>query len=155
MSELVLTRTDGDRRMYAFAGVGTLRLTGLTSRRGTAEAGGRRWEMARRGVWLGRIEATDAAGGGVVGEFHGHMGRGGGALRWSGRELELRREGRWRERYVLSENGRALAAIAGKSHGKRPVTVTVDDVDAIDPGLLLFASLVVRAPAADAAGAAS
>ncbi len=154
MSELVLTRTAESRRVYALAGVGRLRLIGWTSRRATAEADGRRWEIARRGVLHGVIRATDEAGG-VVGEFHGRLSRGGGALHWGERELELRREGRWRERYTLAESGRVLARIAGKSYGKRPVTVDLADGDPADPGLLLFATFVVRSLAADAAAAAS
>ena len=40
-----------------------------------------------------------------------------------------------------------------KGWGKRPVRVTIDDPEAIDPGLLLFAVFVTRALADDAAGA--
>jgi hypothetical protein len=155
MPELVLTRTESDRRLYAFDGVGTLRLAGWTSRRGTAEAGGRRWELARRGVWQRAFAATDEAGA-VVGGLHGRLRRGGGLLSWSGRELELRREGLWRERYALVEAGRVLATIEGKSYGKRPVKVSVEDGEAaLEPGLLLFAAFVVRSLAAEAAAAAS
>lgn len=150
--DLELTRTGGDRRLYTLAGVGTLRLSGWGSRRGMAEADGQRWEIARRGVWRSTIAATGAAGS-VAGEFQGRMR--GGVLRWSGRDLDLRREGMWRQRYVLSDGGRVVARIEGKSYGRRPVRVTVDDGVAFDPGLLLFAAFVVRALAADAAAAAS
>ena len=42
----------------------------------------------------------------------------------------------------------------GRSWGKRPVTITVDDPAAVDPGLLLFAAYVVRSLAEDSASAA-
>ena len=40
MADLELTRSRDDRRLYELAGLGTLRLEGLFSRRATAEAGG-------------------------------------------------------------------------------------------------------------------
>jgi hypothetical protein len=43
----------------------------------------------------------------------------------------------------------------GKGWGKRPVAVTVDDRSPIDPGLLLFATFVVRGLAEDASSAGS
>jgi hypothetical protein len=39
----------------------------------------------------------------------------------------------------------------GKGWGKRPVTLSVADPEAVDPGLLLFATFVVRGLAEDAA----
>ncbi|MDX6409966.1 MAG: hypothetical protein QOE13_3037, partial [Gaiellaceae bacterium] len=55
------------------------------------------------------------------------------------------------ERYVLSEGERDLAHVDGRSWGRRPVKVTIADPDAIEPGLLLFASYVVRQLAVNAA----
>jgi hypothetical protein len=43
MTELQLTRTRDDRRLYALGEVGTLRLRGWTARSAIAESGGRTW----------------------------------------------------------------------------------------------------------------
>ena len=61
-AELELMRTAADRRVFALAGVGTLRWKGLASRAASAEADGRRWEIARGGLWRRTMEATDATG---------------------------------------------------------------------------------------------
>lgn len=154
MSELELTRTPGDRRLYALQGFGTVRLEGLFARKATAEADGRSWRFARRGFSQRLMEATDAAGT-VVGEFVPRSLRRGGTLRWAGRELELRPASSWRERYALAEGERELAVLDGKGWGLRPVKVTVDDPGAVEPELLLFAVFVVRGLAEDASGAAA
>jgi hypothetical protein len=154
MTELELTRTPGDRRVYGLDGVGTLRLEGLFSRNATAEAAGQSWRLARRGFWQRGMEATDAAGT-VVGEFAPRSIRRGGALSWRGREYTLQPVSSFRERYVLSDGERDLVLIHGKSWGKRPVKVTIGDPDALEPGLLLFAVFVVRQLAADAADASA
>ena len=150
MGELELPRTAGDRRSYALAGIGTLRVKGWSPRVASAEAGGRRWEIARRGLWRRTIEATDAAGA-TPARFTARGIRRGGALRWIDRELALRPASRWRERYVLADGERELALIEGKGWGRRPVKVTFDDREALDPGLLLFAVFVVLGLANDAA----
>ena len=152
MGELELTRTPGDRRLYALADVGTVRLKGWASLSASAEAKGRSWELARRGVWRPVVEATDAAGT-TVGRFSAHGMRRGGTLRWLDREFLLRPASRWRERYALADGDRELAVFDGKGWGKRPVKLTVDDPRAVDPGLLLFAAFVVRSLAEDASAA--
>lgn len=151
MAELQLTRTPGDRRLYALGSVGTLRLKGWSSRSATAEASGVRWEIGRRGLFKAVIEATDAAGA-VAATFESRTLRRGGALRWLDRELELQTDSIWKERYALVDGERTLATIEGKGWGRRPVKVTIDDAAAVEPGLLLFAAFVVRALAEDAAG---
>ena len=153
MADLELTRAADDRRLYALEGVGTLRLLGLASRSATAEADGGRWRFARRGFWQRDIQATDETGA-AVGEFEPRTLRRGGALRWAGRELTLRPASSWRERYALADGDRELAVLDGKSWGARPVKVTVDDREPLEPGLLLFAAFVVRGLAADAGSAA-
>jgi hypothetical protein len=153
VADLELTRTPGDRRVYELAGVGTLRLQGLASRSATAEAGGNRWRIARRGFWQRAIQATDSAGT-QVGDFAPNAVRRGGTLCWDGRELILRPASAWRERYALAREERELAILDGKGWGRRPVKVTVEDLGAIEPGLLLFAVFVVRGLAEDASGAA-
>jgi hypothetical protein len=151
MTELELTRTQGDRRLYALEGAGSLRLDGWFSRGATAQAGDSSWRFDRRGLFTTVIEATDAAGA-LAGEFRGRTLRRGGELTWAGHELMLRPSSIWRERYALAEGERELATIEGKAWGRRPVMVTVeDDGAAIDPGLLLFGTFVVRALAEDAA----
>lgn len=153
MTELELTRTPEDRRLYSLEGVGTVRQEGMLSRSVTAEAGGSSWRFTRRGFWQHAMEATDAAGT-VVGEFAPRSIRRGGALTWSGRELTLQPVSPLRERYVLAEGDRDLVLIHGKSWGKRPVKITLADPAAIDPGLLLFAAFVVHQLAVNAANSA-
>jgi hypothetical protein len=154
MIELELTRAPRDRRLYVLEGVGTLRFEGLFSRSATAEASGDRWRCARGGFWQRVVRAKDAAGT-VVGEFVPRDIRRGGALRWAGREFTLRPVSPLRERYVLGEGDRDLAVIDGKSWGRRPVKVSLADPDAIEPGLLLFASFVVHQLAVNAANNSS
>jgi hypothetical protein len=154
LADLELTRAPDDRRLYALEGVGTVRLKGLASRTAEAEAGGGEWRIARRGFWGRRIQAT-APTGAVVGEFEPNSLRRGGTLHWSGRRLTLRPASHWRERYALADGELELAVFDGKGWGRRPVRVTVDDLAAVDPGLLLFAAFVVRGLAEDASAGAS
>jgi hypothetical protein len=153
MADLELTRSPDDRRRYVIDGVGSLRLEGFGSRRATAEAGERNWQIGRRGFWQRVIEATDATGT-LDGRFEPHTLRRGGTLRWGDRELVLRPASVWRQRYALADGDRELVVLDGKGWGKRPVRLTVDNPAAIDPGLLLFAAFVVRGLAEDAASAA-
>jgi hypothetical protein len=153
MADLELTRTKEDRRLYALGDVGTLRLTGFWSRSATAEAGDRTWDLARSGFWGQIIRATDETGA-AVGEFEPRGGlRRGGTLRWGDHSYSLRPASGWRERYALVDGDRELAVLDGKGWGKRPVAVTVEAP--IDPGLLLFATYVVRGLAEDATSASS
>ncbi len=155
MTELELTRSPRDRRLYELAGVGTLRLEGLASRRALAQAGGRRWAIARRGFWQRTIEAV-AEDGAVDGRFDPRSIRRGGTVWWRGRELALRPASAWRERYALADGERELALFEGKGWGRRPVKVTLGEE--LDPALVLFTAFVVRGLAEDAntaAGAAA
>ena len=149
MVDLELTRAPGDRRLYKLEGVGSLRLQGLFARTAIAEADEGSWRLSSSGLWGRRIEATDAAGV-VAGAFEPRSIRRGGDLRWDGRELALRPASSWRERYALADGDRELALLDGKGWGRRPVKVSVDDHDAVDAGLLLFAVFVVRRLAEDA-----
>jgi hypothetical protein len=130
-----------------------LRLEGFGSRTATAEADGRSWRLARRRWWQRDIKATDSTGT-VVGEFEPRTIRRGGVLRWAGQELSLRPASAWRERYALAEGDRELALLDGKGWGRRPVKVSIEDPAAVEPGLLLFATFVVRGLADDAGAAA-
>lgn len=149
MPELELQRIPGDRRCYRFEHVGTLRLNRWSSRTATAEVGDRAWRFARRGLFRRVIEATDQVGT-AVGEFTPGRLRRGGTLRWDRRELALRPASKWRERYALADGLRELAVLDGKGWGRRPLRVTVDDVSAVEPELLLFAAFVVHGLAKDA-----
>ncbi len=155
--DLELTRSSDDRRLYTLADVGTLRVGGFLARTATARAGSRTWEFAGRGFWRRAVDATDDAGA-TAGTFQPHALRRGGTLTWGDREYTLRPASSWRERYALAAGDRELALLDGKGWGKRPVRVTLDDA-AITPGLLLFATFVVRGLAEDGgsagAGAAS
>ena len=150
MTELELIRTSGDRRLYSIEGFGTVRLEGLFSRSATAQVGEHSWRFDRRGLWQRVLEATEAAGA-VVGEFVPRDIRRGGTLRWGDRELMLSPASPLRERYVLREGGRDLVLLDGKGWGRRPVRITLEEPNAIEPGLLLFAAFVVHRLAVNAA----
>ena len=152
--EVELTRVDSRRRVYAIAGVGTLRLEGLLGRSAVVEAGGSSWRVARRGFFGRDAEAT-ASGGVVVGSFEANALRRGGALCWNGRELTLRPASSWRERYALADGERELALLEGKGWGRTPVKIDVEDPATLDAGLLLFTAFVVRGLAEDAGAAAA
>jgi hypothetical protein len=154
MPDLELKRTPVDRHLYTLDGVVTLRLGGLFARSATAEANGETWQMGRRGFWQRLIEASDSRGS-AVGQFEPNRLRRGGKLRWRGRELSLRPASSWRQRYALADGDSELAILDGKSWGSRPVKVTVEDLGAIEPGLLLFTAFVVRRLAEDTDTSAS
>jgi hypothetical protein len=138
-----MARIPGERRVYAVRGIGTLRLTGWGSRTATAEGGGLSWQLAHRGIWQPVFQAADAAGD-IVGDFRGRTLAHGGVLRWSDRELDLRPGGFGRERYALVEEGHTLATIERMGGwGRCPADIGIDDPDAIEPGLVLFAAFVV------------
>src|SRR5262249_1613073 len=103
--------------------------------------------------WTRTIEATDSEGT-VVGAFEPNGLRRGGRITWGGRELVLRAASAWRERYALADGDRELAVFDGKGWGSRPVALSAAGVATLDPGLLLFAALVVRGLAEDATAAA-
>jgi hypothetical protein len=108
--EYELVRVPGDRRLYELGNLGTLRRRGLLMRGASAEAGGRSWRFARRGL-LGRtLRATDE-GGAAVGSFTPRAIRRGGALDWQQRRYEIRPDSSWRERYLLAEGERPLALL--------------------------------------------
>ena len=151
---LELTRVRGDHRLYALEGVGTIRLEGILGRSAHAEANGRRFHFGRRGFWQRAMDATDGTGA-PVGEFVPREIRRGGALRWEGRRLTLRPVGALRERYSLRAGDRELVFLDAKGWGTRPVEITIETADAIDPGLLLFAAFVVHQLAVKAVNAAS
>jgi hypothetical protein len=98
--------------------------------------------------------ATDIAGA-VAGVFAPAQLRRGGRLQWGDRELTIRPASVWRERYALADGADELALFDARSWGKRPVRVTLPDVAAIDPGLLLFTTFVVRRLAEDTSNAAA
>jgi hypothetical protein len=152
-TELVLERAAGERRLFAIAGVGTLRFEGLISRRALASADGSSWRLSRRGL-VGRDAEATSGHGSVDGTFDANGLKRGGSLRWNGHQLALRPASAWRERYALVEDERELAVFDGKAWGRRPVRITIDTADALDKGLLLFAAFVVRGLAEDASGAA-
>jgi len=90
-----------------------------------------------------------------VGEFEPRSLHRGGTLRWAGRELTLRPASAWRERYALADGDKELVVLDGKSWGRSPVKVTIDDPQSLDAGLLLFAAFVVRGLASDAGASAA
>jgi hypothetical protein len=153
MTELELTRSPGDRKLYLLDGVGTLRLDGWLSRGATAEADGRTWRLRRRGFWRTQAEAIDAAGA-VAGRYEPRGLRRGGTVHWGDRSYQLRAASAWRERYALADGEHELALFDGKGWGRRPVRISVEDLAAVEPALLLFGAYVVRGLAEDASAAA-
>ena len=151
--DLELVRRPDDRRAYDLGDVGSLRVTGFWSRRATATAGPRTWELARTSLWTTASAAADEAGA-ETGAFVPRTLRRGGTLTWQGRSYELRPASSFRERYALVEDGLERAVFEGKGWGRRPVAVSLDPTWRPEPGLLLFAAFVVRALADDASGAA-
>ena len=154
MTELELTRTPHDRRLYSLDGIGAIRIEGLFSNSATAQAGDKTWRLTRRGIWHPIIEATDDIGA-FMGQFVPRDIRRGGTLRWAGHELQLRPVSALRERYALRDQATDLAILDGKSWGKRPVKITLPDPAALDPGLLLFAAFIVHRLAANADSSAA
>jgi hypothetical protein len=153
LPELELTRSPDDRRLYRLDGMGTLRVS-FGGRSATAEAGGRRWQVGRPSFWQRDLRAT-AEGGFVSGEFEPNTFRRGGELRWEGRTLTLSPSSSWRERYALVDGGQEVATVEGKGWGKRPVKITIEVPEAVDPGLLLFTAFVVRGLAEDTGAVAA
>ena len=154
MPEIALTRSPHARRLYVLEGVGTLRLQGWGGRRAGAEGDGRTWRFARRGLFGRTVQAADATGD-AAGEFRSERMRRGGTVRWGAQRFALWPASRWRERYALADAERELAVLDGRGWGRRPVTVVVGDLGAVDPGLLLFATFVVRGLAEDGGAAAA
>jgi hypothetical protein len=153
VTELELTRSPADRRLYELAGIGTIRLPSIFARGpAIAAAGGERWRLERR--LLSRAAfATDEAGS-VCGDFHARSFRRGGTVRWNRHDFALRPASGFRERYALADGDRELALFDGKSWGKRPVKVKLED-ESLEPGLVLFTAWIVRGLAEDAGAAAA
>ena len=133
MTELELTRTPHDRRLYTLGDVGTIRLEGLFSNEATAQADDDTWRLTRRGLWKRVIQATDHVGA-IVGEFRPRDIRRGGTLRWAGHELQLRPVSALRERYALREReptspcstARAGASAQSRSRSPTPTRSSPD-----------------------------
>jgi hypothetical protein len=152
--ELDLTRADGDRRLYLLEGIGTIRLQGLLMRAATAKSADAAWHFARHGFWQRTIQATESDGH-VAGTFQPRDIRRGGILHWQAHHYTLRPDSTVRERYSLSSDRRELALLEAKGWWgwgtRRPLRLQLlDGTGAFDPGLLLFASFIVRTVADDA-----
>src|SRR5262245_55089485 len=141
MAELELRRVRGDRRRYVLDGIGELRVSGMIARRATAGVAGDVWDFTRRGR---AAQATDWTGS-VAGTYNPiPVGRGG-SLNWGERELALSAIGSlWREKYALVDGWRELGRFTGRSWGRTPVRISLQDDASLEPGLLLFVAFVVR-----------
>ena len=148
MIELNLTRSSGDRRRYLLAGVRTLRLEGPCPAPPPPRRRPAPGASAAAASGSGRWAATTPSGE-LAGTFAPRGFRRGGALRWGDHALTLQPISALRERYLLADGGRELARIDGRSWGRRRVTVTLAELAAIEPGLLLFACFVARQLADD------
>jgi hypothetical protein len=149
VADLVLTRTD--KRLYSLDGVGTLRLEKAFWNTATAEAEEKSWRFVCRGWFRRRIEATDETGR-PTGTFEGNRGfRRGGTVRWESRDFTLQSRSTWKaQRFALLDGDRDMAVFEGRASDRRPVTVSIDQPDALDAGLLLFVAFVVRGLVLDA-----
>src|SRR3954454_24349012 len=110
MTELELTRSPHDRRLYVLDRVGTLRLEGLSSRSAVARAGGETWHLARSGFWGRVIGATDVSST-CGGECVPRDLLRGDKLYGGGRQRPLRPASRLRDRCALADGGRELALL--------------------------------------------
>jgi hypothetical protein len=148
--ELELTRAPSDRHLYFLEGIGTIhREGGMWSNSFIAEAAGHSWRFAGRGILRRQLEATTPDGS-VVGRFVPRDIRRGGLMEWGGRQLALRPASIAREKYVLRDGDRDIILVEGRAWGRRPVTVTFTQADAIEPGLVLFVAFVVHRLAVNA-----
>jgi hypothetical protein len=152
VTELELVRDSSDRRLYTLGDVGALRLLGWSARDADAKAGAGRWRFERPGLLGRRAVAIDETGG-SVGSFDQHGLRRGGVLEWTGRTFELRAASTWRERYALADGESELVLLDTRGWSRTPVRITVQAE--VEPGLLLFATYVVRTLAADAGATAA
>ena len=148
MSNLRLTRTRGDRRLYELGSVGRLRVDGWGSRSASAEAGASRWQIAGSGLFRREFEARDIAGG-VVGRFSGGTLSRGGTLEWAGTQMTLQHRGVFHHSYDLADGPHHLATFDGSGWGRHPVHVHVAPGVQLARGLLLFAAFVVKHLARD------
>ena len=154
-------RVPGARRLYALDGVGTLELHGMLMRSATASAP--REPGASPGARCGDDSCRRRTPGAEIGSFRPREIRRGGTVHWYGREYTLRPHGLLRERYVLADHARELVVIEATGWwgwgARRPVRLVLEHAAATEPGLLLFASFIVRTladgAAADAGGSAA
>src|SRR3954453_9215005 len=113
MTELAMQRVPRVPGLYTLPGVRSTRLEGLTKRRATVEAAGRRYGF-RCGMSGVRVRVLDEQGA-QVGSFEPRGPGRGGPLRIDGRELDLKRRiGLGRTRYVLADGERPLATLENR-----------------------------------------
>ncbi|MBC2931837.1 hypothetical protein [Nocardioides sp. zg-1228] len=142
--ELVLTRSDGDRRRHDLDGVGTIRRGGWWSRscelvpvEGPPLTAAPQGRMGRAAV------ATDTAGV-TVGRFaqKGLLTHGG-ELVWRDRPLRVRSEALVTTRYSVSDGDTALLEVRATGRGRTPARVSLHH-ERVDPGLVLFSLWLVQ-----------
>ena len=153
-TQLELRRLPHERNTYQLGDVGTVRRSGFGWRSALGQAREQRWTFTASGVWKVRAQAIDHTGI-VVGEYLPRVLRGGGTMRWYGRELALRPTSSWRQRYALNDHGRDIVTVDARTGGRRPVAMTVLDRERADPGLLLFTAVLAVWIASEAASTAA
>jgi len=151
MSELRLTRSPEDRKLFVLAGVGTIR-NGRWFKRSAelcAETGDS-WQVDRKG-FRARPVFTDGVGGEPARfEVYGTFKRGGRLEIAGAGTYELKPASHFKERYALSAEGRELATIEASGwSAKRPVTVEVGGQTEVDDLVLLAACWMVQQYAQD------
>jgi hypothetical protein len=152
--QLELRRLPHERHIYQLGEVGIVRRSKMGWRGAHLQAGDRHWTVAASGVWKTRVHAIDPTGN-VVAEYLPRAFRGGGSLRWYGRELASRATSSWRQRYALSDHGRDIVTVNATADRCRPATMTVLDPGLAERGLLLFMAVLAVWTASEAATTAA
>ena len=157
MSELRLTRSPEDRKLFVLAGVGTIR-NGRWFKRSAelcAETGDS-WQVDRKG-FRARPVFTDGVGGEPARfEAYGTFKRGGRLEIAGAGTYELKPASHFKERYALSAEGREPATIEASGwSAKRPVTIEVGGQTEVDDLVLLAACWMVQQYAQDLSAAAA
>jgi hypothetical protein len=151
---LELTRSRHDRFHYDLESVGSIRREGgAFSTTMVAESTGHQWRFEAHGVLRRTFTATNTTGT-VIGRFVPRSVRRGGQMDWRAGHYMLQPVSPLRERYVLNDGYVDVMVIEGRSWGRRPVAVEVQQVGGIDAGLILFTAFVVHRLAMAASSAA-
>jgi hypothetical protein len=100
------------------------------------------------------LQAKEAAGT-VVGEFVPRDIRRSGALRWGDRQLALSPVSLLASATRSAKVSGDLVLLDGKGRGRRPVRISLQAPDELEPGLLLFTAFVVHRLAANASGSSA
>jgi hypothetical protein len=150
MIELVVTRVRGDRGRHALDGDAWWRRQRWRMYASDAVVDGRELRFVRTG-WGGRVAtAEDAVTGEVVAEWRD------GRLAAGGRELRLRRAGRWwKGHWALADESGELVRFEARGWAGGEMRLLVEEDARLTRPVLLFAAWVVSFLRQDDSGAAA